>query len=81
MLTEEQKQRIAEGTKESINTWARKMFMGPVLVELINGQTDIAYITDRDLSESDRPAVRRLVRENIKTELLKVFSEMGNGAH
>lgn len=77
MLTEEQKQRIEESTKESINTWAKKMFMGPVLIELINAQTDIAYITMRDLSEGDRGQVRRVVRENVKNELLKVFSELG----
>lgn len=55
--------------------------MGPVLVELINGQTDIAFIADSGLDESDRPAVRRIVRENVKTELLRVFSELGKGTH
>lgn len=77
MLSEEQKETIKEATKESINGWAKKMFCGPVLIELINAQTDLTYITMPEISEADRGAVRRLVKEHVKKELLKVFSELG----
>lgn len=77
MITNEQEVKIAELTINGVNGWAKKLFCGPILLELINGQTDLIYLAMPDLSEDDRVEVRRIVREKVKEELVKVFVQLG----
>lgn len=77
MITDEQREKISELTVNGVNGWAKKLFCGPILLELINGQTDLIYLAVPDLSEDDRVEVRRIVREKVKEELVKVFIQLG----
>lgn len=75
-MTDEEREKVETLTVDAINGWARKLFCGPVMLELVNGQTDLVYLAMPSLKEEDRPAVRRIVREKVKAELMNLFNDL-----
>lgn len=75
MLTEEQVKEIQEMATEGVNTWIKKLLYGPIMVELINGQTDLFMLRMRGaLGENEKRNVRKVVQETMKTEIVKMLA-------
>lgn len=75
MLTEEQVKEVQEMAIESVNTWIKKLLYGPVMVELINGQTDLFMLRMHGtIDESEKRNVRKIVQETMKTEIVKMLA-------
>lgn len=75
MLTEEQVKEIQEMATEGVNTWIKKLLYGPIMVELINGQTDLFMLRMRGtVGENEKRNVRKVVQETMKTEIVKMLA-------
>lgn len=74
-MTEEQIEIIREAAKDGVETWAKEMFCGPIMQELINGQTELIYIMLQDLRESDKAQVKKIVKEVMTKEFVNYFKK------
>lgn len=69
-MTDEQLKEVEEFTRESVNGWVRDMFCGPIMQEMINGQTELVMLSNPDL---DKKEVKRIVREVMIKEIARVL--------
>lgn len=75
-MKEELVEKIKESAIEGANGWAKEMFCTAIMQELINGQTELVYIAMPELSEKDKPQVKRIIKDVMTKELLKVIANL-----
>ena len=75
-MDKETEERLTASVRENVRELVLTKLYGPVVAELINAATDIAYLSDRTLDEAERPLVRKIARRVIREVLVQEISKL-----